>query len=193
MRASCPPQIAQACGASAPHLYKVLRVLAHHELLDELPGQHFTPNDVTWELLQVLPAALKCTHAPCSRKECPEKAPSCLLLPQRGSESEVCRGALPPAAAGHRHAQPWPHGSPPSQRAQVGRLEAPATGVIQPHQVACWDMRPRTAVTGACQPASLWRLLCAVGVVWCTVGVLCCPVLCRLSRRARLPLSWCMA
>jgi DNA-binding IclR family transcriptional regulator len=69
-RRPAPPQIAQACGASAPHLYKVLRVLAHHKLLDELPGQHFTPNDATRELVQVwaaslapVPAAvLKCTH-----------------------------------------------------------------------------------------------------------------------------------
>jgi hypothetical protein len=46
-------QIAQACGASSPHLYKVLRVLAQNEMLDELPGKHFTPNDATRELVQV--------------------------------------------------------------------------------------------------------------------------------------------
>lgn len=46
-------QIAQACGASSPHLYKVLRVLAHHEMMDELPGKRFTPNDATRELVQV--------------------------------------------------------------------------------------------------------------------------------------------
>lgn len=45
--------MAQACGASSPHLYKVLRVLAQHEMLDELPSQHFKPNDVTRELVQV--------------------------------------------------------------------------------------------------------------------------------------------
>jgi hypothetical protein len=46
-------QIAQACGASSPHLYKVLRVLAQHEMLDELSGKRFTPNDATRELVQV--------------------------------------------------------------------------------------------------------------------------------------------
>jgi hypothetical protein len=46
-------QIAQACGASSPHLYKVLRMLAQHEMLDELPGKRFTPNDATQELQQV--------------------------------------------------------------------------------------------------------------------------------------------
>lgn len=51
--AACPLQVAQACGASSPHLYKVLRVLAHHEMLDELPGKHFAANDATRELVQV--------------------------------------------------------------------------------------------------------------------------------------------
>jgi hypothetical protein len=45
--------VAKACGASSPHLYKVLRVLAQHEMLDELPGKMFKPNDVTRELIQV--------------------------------------------------------------------------------------------------------------------------------------------
>lgn len=50
-----PPclQVAKACGASSPHLYKVLRVLAQHEMLYELPGKTFKPNDVTRELVQV--------------------------------------------------------------------------------------------------------------------------------------------
>ncbi|WIA10082.1 hypothetical protein OEZ85_010289 [Tetradesmus obliquus] len=49
-------QIAAACGASSPtatsHLYKVLRVLAQHEMLDELPGRKFTPNAATVQLVQ---------------------------------------------------------------------------------------------------------------------------------------------
>jgi hypothetical protein len=49
-------QIASACGASSPtatsHLYKVLRVLAQHDMLDELPGKKFTPNAATVQLVQ---------------------------------------------------------------------------------------------------------------------------------------------
>jgi len=33
-------------------LYKVLRVLAQHELLEELPGKAFAPNAATAELAQ---------------------------------------------------------------------------------------------------------------------------------------------
>jgi hypothetical protein len=49
-------QIAAACGASSPtatsHLYKVLRVLAQHEMLEELPGKKFTPKAATVQLVQ---------------------------------------------------------------------------------------------------------------------------------------------
>lgn len=48
-----PVQIARVCGASSPHLYKVLRVLAQHDLLDELPRKRFNLNDATRELVQV--------------------------------------------------------------------------------------------------------------------------------------------
>jgi hypothetical protein len=50
------PQLAKACGLTAPgapsYLYKVLRVLAQHSLLDELPGKVFAPNTATRELVQ---------------------------------------------------------------------------------------------------------------------------------------------
>eukprot|EP00882_Tetradesmus_deserticola_P009252 GHRQ01009762.1.p1 GENE.GHRQ01009762.1~~GHRQ01009762.1.p1 ORF type:complete len:396 (+),score=158.11 GHRQ01009762.1:234-1421(+) len=49
-------QLAAACGATSPtassHLYKVLRVLAQHEMLDEHPGKKFTPNAATVQLVQ---------------------------------------------------------------------------------------------------------------------------------------------
>lgn len=51
-----PPQLAKACGLTAPgapsYLYKVLRVLAQHSLLEELPGKRFAPNTATRELVQ---------------------------------------------------------------------------------------------------------------------------------------------
>jgi hypothetical protein len=53
---SLPLQIAATCGATSPtaasHLYKVLRVLAQHDMLDELPGRKFTPNAATVQLVQ---------------------------------------------------------------------------------------------------------------------------------------------
>jgi hypothetical protein len=60
-------QVAQACGASSPHLYKVLRVLAQHEMLDELPDKTFKPNDVTRELVQVSCSWTMATQLPGSR------------------------------------------------------------------------------------------------------------------------------
>eukprot|EP00879_Flechtneria_rotunda_P029871 GHRR01032334.1.p1 GENE.GHRR01032334.1~~GHRR01032334.1.p1 ORF type:complete len:371 (+),score=126.55 GHRR01032334.1:187-1299(+) len=45
-------QLAEAAKANKHHLYKVLRVLAQYEMLDELPGKRFKPNIATRELVQ---------------------------------------------------------------------------------------------------------------------------------------------
>lgn len=155
----CVVQIAKTCGASSPHLYKVLRVLAHHEMLDELPGKRFTPNDATRELVQVSVQDIQAQLLPkgCTAKLdvmckvllcCPPHAhaltPAAHLLLgfvfqwqtrpsplQRSPEHyhlstpnllhpawlTIVLTAAAAAAAGHRDAQPRPHGPPPCQRA----------------------------------------------------------------------------